>query len=365
MLIRISRNSKRIIAILTQHRKPTQVSLGIAIGIMLGLVPMDNLIVFTLLVGLICLRINQLAACCTAVAISLLGGWLNPIIGRIGTGLLDQLLVSDSIVTLYRFPILPWICLENPLVMGGVVVGLVTLLPSYVICRWSFNRAMQRLESIALEQVANDAIQYRKLVADQSKYRQEKPTPSLKLISEATDVEVSTNRSLISNSDAVDNNANAALAKVHLETEPIKSNGASFQRVERKIKQRTMPTIFTGEVVSDGNDTILRETVIEVVRYRRPISLPRVSTNTEQDSGADSQTPGTFMPVANTATKTSKDAANNSNALNKAVTVGQSIAFDSSHASSQANNRDESLRYLLWHINGSRESVRKSSEKTA
>ena len=104
---------------------------------MLGLVPMDNLIVFTLLVGLICLRINQLAACCTAVAISLLGGWFNPIIGRIGTGLLDQPLVSDSIVTLYRFPILPWICLENPLVMGGGVVGLVTLIPSYVICRWS------------------------------------------------------------------------------------------------------------------------------------------------------------------------------------------------------------------------------------
>ncbi len=360
---RISRNSTRIIAILTQHRKPTQVSLGIAFGIMLGLVPMDNLIVLTLLVGLICLRINKLAACGTAVAISLLGGWFNPFIGRIGTGLLNQPLVIDSIVTLYRFPIVPWICLDNTLVMGGVVVGLVTLIPSFAICRWSFAKAMHRLESIALEQVANDAIQYRKLVSDQSKNRLEKPTPTLKLISEAS-VKVFTNPSLIPEPDAVDSSDRTTLAKVHLETETITSNGASFQRVDRKIKQRTMPTIFTGDV-SDGNDTILRETVIEVVRYRRPISLPRVSTNTEQDSGVDSHTPGTFMPVANTATKISKDAANNLIASNIAVTAGQSIAFDSGHAPSQVSNRDESLRYLLWHINGSRESVRKSSEKTA
>ena len=363
MLNRISRNSNRIIAVLTQHRKPTQVSFGIAIGIMLGLMPMDNLIVFALLAGLICLRINQLAACGTAVAISLLGGWFNPIIGRIGTGLLDQPLVIESIVTLYRFPILPWICLENPLVMGGLVVGVVTLIPSFIICRWSFARAMYRLESIALEQVANDAIQYRKLVSDQSKNRLEKPTPVLKLISEAN-VEVVTNPSLTTEPDAVDSSANSTLAKVQLETERIKSNGTSFQRVERKIKQRTMPTLFTGDV-SNGNDTILRETVIEVVRYRRPISLPRVSTNAEQDSGTDSQTSGTLMPVANTATKISKDAATNSIASNIADAVGQSIAFDSGHAPSQASNRDETLRFLLWHINGSRESVRKSAEKTA
>ena len=72
------------------------------------------------------------------------------------------------------------------------------------------------------------------------------------------------------------------------------------------------------------------------------------------------------MPIGNASTFGTNGSVNKGlSAMNKATPIEQSIAFDAGHTPSQTSNRDESLRYLLWHINGSRESVRKSSEKTA
>jgi hypothetical protein len=124
--------------------------------------------------------------------------------------------------------------------------------------------------------------------------------------------------------------------------------------------------IFTGEIMPDGHDTFLRETVIEVVRYRRPAKAAGGPSNNKLDTPAATQTQGIPMPIGNTSTIVTKESVNKGlSAMNKATPIEPSIAFDAGHTPSQTSNRDESLRYLLWHINGSRESVRKSSEKTA
>lgn len=360
MLHRISRNLKRIIAVHSQHRKPAQIAWGIAIGMMLGLVPKDNLVALSLVGVLACLRVNQFAGCCMAIAMSVFGGWFSPITSYVGSSLLEQPLVSTGIVFLYRYPLLPWACLDNSLVLGGIGVGLVTLLPTYGVCTRSFSKAEQQLESSALEQVANEAIQYRKSVADQSQSRKEKTSPSLKLLSEdKADVAVigeqpsvrTTSLALLAGSGAVD-------------AKP--SNQVAYQRMEHKSKQRTIPMIFTGEIMPDGHDTFLRETVIEVVRYRRPATSTGLPYKNKLDTPAATQTHGISMPIGNASTIGAKEPVNQGlSAMNKATPIEQSIAFDAGHTSSQTNNRDESLRYLLWHINGSRESVRKSSEKTA
>ncbi len=375
MFPRISRISKRIIAILSQHRKPTQIAWGIAIGIMLGLIPKDNLVALSLVVFLACVRINQLVAYFTAVSLSLISAWMNTMTIYAGSILLDQPAVASGIGYLYQFPVLPWTCLENTLVIGGIAVGLATLLPSYVICWWSLSNAKQRMDSIELEQVANGAIQYRKSVADQSKMRQEKLPPSLKLIS-------------VDNAVADESNANTyaeptpvsskwvgisyadSTSKVHqFGAESVDAKRPiteSFQWRNRNRKQKPIPTIFTGEIIPDGNDTILRETVIEVVRYRRSTSMSSETNSHKPDSAAAPQTQGISMPVGNATTTDTKVIANfGIAASSKTGLASQSIVFDSSHTPGQSSNRDESLRYLLWHINGSRESVRKSSEKTA
>ena len=147
-----------------------------------------------------------------------------------------------------------------------------------------------------------------------------------------------------------------------------KKMGLGFMgRAEAKRNHRTMPTIFTGEVLPDGNDTFLRETVIEVVRYRQPLNVAKESVDNQTDSTVISQTQGISMTVGNASTMESKVMASESSTAtpSKTAAPGQSLAFDASHYQGQSGKSDESLKYLLWHINGSRETVRKSSEKTA
>jgi uncharacterized protein (TIGR03546 family) len=362
MFPRISRNSSRILAVLSQHRMPSQIAWGVAIGIMIGLIPKDNLVALSLVVMIACLRVNQLASCLTAFVVHLLGGMVAPLTIAMGTSLQSQPFVLGSIETLYRLPLLPWSCLENASVLGGIGLGLITLIPTYAFCRWSLSRARHQLEHRALEQVADHAIEYRKTVAEHSRKRQDKSPPSLTLVA-AIDGETK---------DAqADRKSTPLLKRVESGPEAVKDAGpdsrGSSTRAERKIQQRVMPTIFTGETNWEGTDTLLRETVIEVVRYKRPNVAGKPQADSSQHSlPAATLIQGNSMPTANAADVNAKDTTSNkfSNA-NKSELANPAIAFDSGHTPGQSNGRDESLRYLLWHINGTRENVRKSSEKTA
>jgi len=365
MILRISKNSERILAVLSQHRNPSQIAWGVAIGIVLGLIPKDNLIALLLVVLLACLRVNQLVACTTALGLSLLGGWFTPITAFVGTSILNQSLIANGIAVLYRVPILPWTCLDNSLVAGGIGVGTVMLFPSYVFCLWAFSRVNQKLETIALEQVANDAIQYRKSVVDQSVNRQKKPAKFNLFVDEAPAMVADATTTLRAPDQS---QPSLDVTKPEIESVGTKKKGLGFfARAEAKRNHRTMPTIFTGEVLPDGNDTFLRETVIEVVRYRNPVILAKESVDNQTDSTAASQTQGISMTVGNASTMESKVMASESSTAtpNKVAAPGQSLAYDASHNPGQSGRSDESLKYLLWHINGSRETVRKSSEKTA
>ena len=328
---------------------------------MLGLIPKDNLVAIALVAMIAFLRVNQLIACTTAIALSFANVWFNPITSAIGSALLEQPMIAKAIGYLYQYPVLPWACLENTLVLGGIGSGALTLLPSYAICFWLFSKANQKLESIALEQVANDAIQYRKSVAEQSKTRQEKSLPSLKVVSREEPLSDSAKPTGMPESATATVNMHDANA-VKANTE---SSAKQARRADRHRKQRAMPTIFTGEVLPDGNDTFLRETVIEVVRYRKPLPAAQESDHNKKDFAAVLHVQGNSMPTGNLSTIAPKDSFNQGVVPNTKGLVGQTISYDLSHTASQAGNRDESLKYLLWHINGSKESVRKSSEKSA
>ncbi|HUP77498.1 MAG TPA: DUF2062 domain-containing protein, partial [Pirellula sp.] len=374
MFPRTSMNSERIIAILAKNRNPNHLAWGIAIGIMLGLIPKDNLVVLSLVVVLACIRVNQLVTGCTAVSLSFLAGWFYPLTTYFGSLLLSQPRIANGIFYLYHFPMLSWTRLENALVIGGIGLGLAAILPAYAVCRWSKFKARQKLQSIELEQVANQTIQYRKSVADQSRSRQEKLIPSLKLLSVDTSVARDSRGTIHAESAGVTSNpteptyisSTSRVLQVITDADAKKLDPESLKWANRSKRQRKVPMIFTDEVLSAGNDTFLRETVIEVVRYRRPVNSTRESLKSKPDSAASSLSQGNFMPVGNASTSDTKKIVNLGAPASKMTGPdGQSISFDTSHLSSQVNGRDEALRYLLWHINGSRASVRKQSEKTA
>jgi hypothetical protein len=118
-----------------------------------------------------------------------------------------------------------------------------------------------------------------------------------------------------------------------------------------------------------GSDTIMRETVIEVVRYRRPVSLHRSEKQRTKspDPSIISLNTGTTMAVASMPPAQSIDGKKGKSDPSPQPVMGHmaTITIDAGHSNFYPTNREESLKYLLSHINHARESNRKPSGKSA
>ena len=348
MLQRISKNSKRIAAILSQYRTPTQIASGAAMGVVLGIIPKDNIVFLSLVVFITVLRVNQLIGWFVACSLGFFSGWFEPISHVLGSMLLRQSIVAATVQRLYEYPLLPWTCIDNTLVCGGLALGIASFLPTYLICWWSHIQAKHQLESHDLFQIANDANRYRKSVFDESTLRRERPTQALRLVLNEDLVHAESQEP-----------SGRLVAKATLETD-FKSAG---------------PIVLVHPKQNDeiaklhGSDTIMRETVIEVVRYRRPVSLHRGEKQRTQspDPSIISLNTGTTMAVANMPPAQSIDGKNGRSDPSPKPAMGHmaTITIDAGHSNFYPTNREESLKYLLSHINHARESNRKPSGKSA
>jgi uncharacterized protein (TIGR03546 family) len=361
MLSRISKSTQRILAILTQYRSPSQVAWGVALGVVLGFIPKDNLIAIAVVLVLACLRVNQLAGCITAIVLTLSSRWLQPVSLSMGRWLLSHDGTGSVLQRMYKVPMVPWTCLDNPLVVGGMLAGATCLLPTYLVCRWFLTQAKQQMESIELQQIANEAIQYRKTVQDQTTLRLERPAPSLRLI--ADDDSIATR---------VDSSSESGLG-LALDS-PIASKGPTDQTdvaAESEANSIKISSVtLEHEESLESTETILRETIIEVVRYRLPFPSNRDKSK-PADGSAVPIIPiptGTSMAVAKpllAPTNDDVDGRTESQLLKHKFTEPNSRLIEAAHPPIQPIPREESLRYLLSHINGSREINRQNPGKTA
>jgi uncharacterized protein (TIGR03546 family) len=348
MFLRISKNSKRIIAVLSKNRSPNQIAWGISLGVVLGLIPKDNLTAIALIATIAFIRVNQLSACLVAIGFTLLGGLLDPISNTLGLRLLNQPLFASGIARLYEVPLLPWTCLDNSIVVGGMLLGLACLLPTYAMSRWMLIRANQQLESSQLEQVANDAILYRKVVVDQSTQRREK-LPQLQIVTNTGDSHP------------------VVPAPSDESVEPLIVEPKTQQLLDRRSNLKTIPATLRDETVPVGNETILRETIIEVVRYRRPSPLEKKRTPSSNDANMTTLEQGSSMTIANPTMEKTIETKRKQEASSVKSTLGNetSISIEAGHGVLPTQNGEESLRYLLRHINGTRQTHRKPSERSA
>jgi len=121
-----------IVKALVAEDSPKQLAAGIALGMVVGLIPKTSLL-STLGFVLICLLQVNLAAGYASVAVfSIVAPMLDPIAHRIGEFFLIQTPGLAPLWTaLYNVPILPWTGFNNTVVLGSTVVGLVAVFPFY------------------------------------------------------------------------------------------------------------------------------------------------------------------------------------------------------------------------------------------
>ena len=362
MFSRISKNPKRILAILSQYRSPNQMAWGVAFGVILGLLPKDNLITIFMICSLAFLRVNQLTGVAVAIGLSLLSSWFAPLSINLGSFLLNQPSVANGVRGLYEIPIMPWTNLENPSVLGGMLIGLFSMPPTFVFCSLTFSRAKRLLETNQLRQIANDAIRYRKVVLDQSVSRRERTSSGFRVLT-VTDESASSQPA----SRPPQNNLSVSLLPSRTsDTQAISNVFDKPNSANARSSRNFFPRLAFEE--SADSETILRETVIEVVRFRSPVNKDLTISCSPQDAESISSptAPGNSMSVAPMplSTPTANLTRVDDHSKGLAKYSNESNGTQETQTIFHPTNGEESLRYLISHINGTREQSRKIPGKS-
>jgi uncharacterized protein (TIGR03546 family) len=131
MLSQFVRLLRHSIAALIASDSPRQLAAGIALGMVLGLVPKGNLIALSLCVLVFSLRVNTSLALVAAVAFSWAGAILDPFADKLGLQVLSVASVQATYASVFNLPLGPWIGFNNTVVMGSLLIGLYLAYPVY------------------------------------------------------------------------------------------------------------------------------------------------------------------------------------------------------------------------------------------
>lgn len=142
---------------LVTDNSPSQMALGFALGIAIGLVPKGNLIAISLMVLLGAIRVNLGMGMLAAFVFSWAGVVLDPFTHRLGHALLTSETLTPFWSELYNQPLAPWTKFNNTIVLGSFVLGVILMIPSFLIGRPLFQRYTpdwsERLQKFKLVQL--------------------------------------------------------------------------------------------------------------------------------------------------------------------------------------------------------------------
>ncbi|MFN8709365.1 MAG: TIGR03546 family protein [Planctomyces sp.] len=114
---------------------PDQMSLGLAFGVLLGVIPKGNLLAVALGLSIAALRINLGMAAFAATVCTFCAQWIDPISDQIGQYLLSMPQLQSFWTELYNAPFAAWTSFHHSVVTGGFALGIVLLWPIHRISR--------------------------------------------------------------------------------------------------------------------------------------------------------------------------------------------------------------------------------------
>ncbi len=111
----------------SEHR----VTMGIVLGMLAGLMPKDSLLAYVF-IGLLVLSLaNMLAGVVSLIVFSYVGPLLDQWSDSLGYSVLTQPALQNVLAGMMQMPLLPWMRLDNTVVMGNFLIGLALVYPMY------------------------------------------------------------------------------------------------------------------------------------------------------------------------------------------------------------------------------------------
>ena len=123
---------RRVVAVLVANDSNGQIAAGVAIGVVLGLLPKATLLALLFGVLLAALRVNRAAG----LAAAGLTAYVAPSIDSFTHALGEKVLTAPSLQPLlawcYDAPLGPWIGFHNTIGCGSLLLGMYLTYPAYV-----------------------------------------------------------------------------------------------------------------------------------------------------------------------------------------------------------------------------------------
>lgn len=115
------------------RKYPSQLAWGLALGLLIGLIPHGNLLAVALVLGVLMLRVNHAMVALTAIGVTMIAPRLDPISDQLAQWFFAQEGVSEAMAQAWDYPLIPWTDLNNTVVMGSFLIGLIALVPAFAI----------------------------------------------------------------------------------------------------------------------------------------------------------------------------------------------------------------------------------------
>ena len=145
----ILRPVRLLLQAVTMESTPRQMSMGLAFGVLLGLVPKGNLLAVVLGLMLAATRLNLAVAALGAMVAAIVAvacdGWFD----QLGWFVLTRPQLAGVWEWLYEKPFVPWTDFNHSIVMGSFVTGLALILPVHFLSRPLFAKYTGVLRSVA------------------------------------------------------------------------------------------------------------------------------------------------------------------------------------------------------------------------
>ncbi len=108
-----------------------RLALGVALGMVIGLIPKDSLLAYVVFVVLMISTANLLSAIISGFLFSWVGFLIDPFSHKLGGLILTADQLELTWAYLYDLPLAPWTRFNNTVVMGSLVLGLILAYPVY------------------------------------------------------------------------------------------------------------------------------------------------------------------------------------------------------------------------------------------
>jgi len=133
-----------LIGALRDLNSPQRIAWGVALGMVVGLIPKDNLTAAALGMLLLTVRINLAAGTVTALVCACLAACCDPFTDRLGFALLTSPSLTPFWNWLFQWPATAWTGLNNTTVIGSLALGLWLFYPVYFLTSRSVIRLRER-----------------------------------------------------------------------------------------------------------------------------------------------------------------------------------------------------------------------------